>query len=865
MQKPMVALVALCAAWLVKADTIVSITENTTYTRDQIVANDARFEIAEGAVLTLYLDQDLLCKGATGKGKLVKVGPAQLEFTNPASGNQADGGVEIQVNEGRLKFTEASIGTATITLGANGALDNYGWPSFNGTLTVHNETDKTIFTNSGYYSARLYGDGSFVKTGAGALTVESYFSINGSIRIDEGLLVFNKAISRDRGTLAGISGDGWYKLAYAGLTDTFPANGPLLLNYFNFNGDETDRGIKPLSGGQASDDASRYEATDRGKAVQVIESGVMTAMYCDNATLGTDSFTILARAKTQKQDKTVLFSYGRRDDGAIGFRTDANGNVQFAAWKSGAITSESAYATVVDPTTRYHLYAMVYDSAAQTMSFYADGALVETVAYSLAIAGSKFQLGAIHGGTDGADSNKSTEVYLDELRTYTGAMTASEVATWAGTMPIWPSLRNTWRNTAGDAAWDNVANWSDGRLPAADEVFDVVIDEGVTLVYETTANTSLTATFSGKGTFKKTGSAQLTLNNGGSGRIAEGGVTLEIAEGKLLCNNGAGDPAFGAVTFVLGEDESAQLDNFGWMDFYGTVTLVSTTEKTVFNNNGHNGGGTASVRQNGKIVKDGTGTIVFKARLNQAPNAIEVKAGTFVLSLAKDLGYTYSGTVSGAGRFVKKGTDTLIMSGPQSMTGGLEIAEGSVELWSESTSTICGIYGPGTLVKGTGLLRVGRGPDNASLKGATLKLNAGTAQFGENGFADGALLQDSTIIFDGGTFTGWGWPNVVNVTFDCRQDATIFEGTNTGHSISNGRFTKTGSGTLTVNAHLKGTTAVTLAEGVMSVLIARWIEAGVTVVPAEEVAEKYRVKMVEDGYARSFYLDRRGGFTVIVQ
>lgn len=909
------------SAGIASADTTVSINTSQTLTKDQVPA-DARFEFSNGAVLTLEVSSDLSIKGATGSGKLVKTGSAKLTFTNPesASDNQIDGGVEIEVQQGVVSVNDARLGTATVTLGADGGFDNWGWPTLNGTLTVNAEDNKTILNNSGNgNTSSLLGSGTFVKTGAGTLTVNSYFGINGSVQIEAGTLVFNRSMNTGRGRISGISGEGSYKLGYAGLADEIPAKYGLV-HYLTFNGNENDQGLRPWNvGGQSATDGSRYEATDRGKAVQLSEESPQTAMYGDTAGLGEGDFTILARAKTQAQDKTVLFAFGQRGGGALGLRTDANGQVQFAAWKNG-LTASSAYATMSDATTRYHFYALTYDNSAHKIRFYADGQLVgEPVDYTLDISGSQYQLGAIHGGVNAEDSVKSTECFLDELRAYRGAMTADEIAAFAQTYPVWPD-GNTWKNTDGDFSWSNTANWSHGALPVTGE--DIIIDidgettlavpnsitlgnvivsgEGTlaftdtalsyaqltisresTVVYDITSETTFTTTIAGKGTLKKTGAGTLKLNNGSSGRLADGGVTIEIAGGKVLCNNGRGDPAFGDVRFVLGEADSAQLDNLGWMDFYGTVTLSSTTEKVVFANNGNN---PSSVRQGGKIVKEGTGTILFKSRLNQTANVLEVNDGRFCLFVQQGWNYDCSGTVSGSGRFVKTGAGTLTLTSAQTLNGGIEVAEGKVVLSSGSDSVIYGVKGPGELtLSGNGALSLGRwkgdAANTASVTGSVITVERSTLRFGNGGVQDGSMLRDCTINFNGGNATAYGWITLNGtVVVNAAQDCTMTANAN-NRTQGSGTLVKRGTGTLQWNSHID--TAVTIEDGTLDKVSntnftigdavrvqIEGIEAKLTVPESKVLTntgtslEKYRVvRSVEEGVA-TYSLEKRGGFTV---
>lgn len=90
----------------------------------------------------------------------------------------------------------------TFIIGENARLENYGWFTVNGTMTIENETDKKIFSNysgskldedtKGNCKATLSGNPAIVKRGAGALTIRSNFAsdFNSDIKVQEGKLLF---------------------------------------------------------------------------------------------------------------------------------------------------------------------------------------------------------------------------------------------------------------------------------------------------------------------------------------------------------------------------------------------------------------------------------------------------------------------------------------------------------------------------------------------------------------------------------------------------------------------------------------------------------------------------------------------------
>ncbi len=93
-----------------------------------------------------------------------------------------DGTVEVSIvqnstftiNSGTLKITDtAKIIDSTITLGETGNLENYGWPTFTGTVTIKTNYAKSILSNTGGNPSRIEGAPNFVKDGTGTLTLLS--------------------------------------------------------------------------------------------------------------------------------------------------------------------------------------------------------------------------------------------------------------------------------------------------------------------------------------------------------------------------------------------------------------------------------------------------------------------------------------------------------------------------------------------------------------------------------------------------------------------------------------------------------------------------------------------------------------------
>ncbi len=118
----------------------------------------------------------------------------------------------------------------------------------------------------------------------------------------------------------------------------------------------------------------------------------------------------------------------------------------------------------------------------------------------------------------------------------------------------------------------------------------------------------------GAGTFIKTGTAELTLNNKAGGYAVDG-VTIQIDGGNIKLNNGVNgitthgnnaDAKVKDATFILGNSSNATpITQYGWYDFYGTTTFENANDKTLF------GGGNFRAYEGFKLVKCGAGKLTF--------------------------------------------------------------------------------------------------------------------------------------------------------------------------------------------------------------------------------------------------------------
>ena len=157
--------------------------------------------VEDGAVLTLDVSSAKTLNGISGAGKLVKTGAAKLSVLIAKTGDIAVNGTTIQIEQGRIVFGDGSkdplMSNPTFIIGENGSLENYGWFTINGTLTINSAYDKVIFTNTnadsgtGGRNAKLQGAPAIVKKGTGAVTICASEADIPSITVEDGSIGFN--------------------------------------------------------------------------------------------------------------------------------------------------------------------------------------------------------------------------------------------------------------------------------------------------------------------------------------------------------------------------------------------------------------------------------------------------------------------------------------------------------------------------------------------------------------------------------------------------------------------------------------------------------------------------------------------------
>ncbi|VVE86329.1 autotransporter-associated beta strand repeat-containing protein [Pandoraea bronchicola] len=377
-----------------------------------------------------------------------------------------------------------------------------------------------------------------------------------------------------------------------------------------------------------------------------------------------------------------------------------------------------------------------------------------------------------------------------------------------------------------------------------------------------------TQTFSGANTF--TGGT--TINAGGialgsGGSLASTGAVSLLGGGTTFDISQASAQTIGALTGIA--NTSIALGN-------NALTFGDATDQTfsgVFSGSG------------GSIVKQGTGTMTLTGT-NTSGGGINVRAGTLVLqgsafanatplalsgngatldlSAAAGMTFgtlsgvngstvlignqtltigaagnsTFGGTISGAGGIVKQGSGSLLLSGAQTFTGGIDIASGRLALQGNNTLTGSNVVtvadnatfdiggaGPVSIgsLTGTSNSQVTLGSNTLTLgdaasatfagsiggTGGIVKLGAGTQTLtGQNAFTGQINIEEGTLALSG---TGTLSANPVSLAGGATLDISSGEN-QTVHALSGaaGSTIRLGSNTLSFGDNSDQTFAGTL-------------------------------------------------------
>ncbi|KRE84819.1 hypothetical protein ASG75_13125 [Rhodanobacter sp. Soil772] len=375
--------------------------------------------------------------------------------------------------------------------------------------------------------------------------------------------------------------------------------------------------------------------------------------------------------------------------------------------------------------------------------------------------------------------------------TFNGAVSGTGSLTQAGAGALILTGANTY--TGGTTISHGTLQLGNGGTTGS--ITGNVTDNG-SLVFDRSDDVTFNGIVSGSGSLKQAGAGALILTGT---NIYTGGTTISSGALQLQLGNGG---TTGSITGDVADNGSLVFDRSNDITFNGIVSSSGSLKQAgtgtliLAGANTYTGGTTIS----SGTLQLGNGGTTGSITGNVTDN------GSLVFNRSDDV--TFNGIVSSSGSLKQAGTDTLILAGANTYTGGTTISNGTLQLGnSGTTGSITGdVTDNGSLVfnrsddvtfngtiSGSGSLeQVGKGTltltGNNTYTGGT-RISNGTLQLGSYGMIGsitGDVVDNGSLVFN-------------------RSDDVTFNGIVSG----NGSLVQTGVGTLTLtgaNTYAGGTT-----------------------------------------------------------
>ena len=301
-------------------------------------------------------------------------------------------------------------------------------------------------------------------------------------------------------------------------------------------------------------------------------------------------------------------------------------------------------------------------------------------------------------GTGAVTINGGTTAALSGTNDYSGATTVNN----ASTLQIASALTNTSGITLDDGTLQTTATLS------LDRDFTLGAGNG-TLLVDPGQTATLSGSIGGAGALIKTGTGNLILsgtNNYSGGTTISAGTLTASSLGAL----GSGDITDNAALTISGGGTFAgNITGTGSLDVTigggGTLTLTGTTDYT----GATTVGGSTILALNSTNALTGTSHITFTnaaADFTSAMNGqtfdrdITIAGTQDTINIDSGTTVTLSGTIDGAGQFVKAGAGHLILTGTKTYAGGTDVTNGLLSV--NTTITGATTVGGGGSIGGTG-------------------------------------------------------------------------------------------------------------------------------------------------------------------
>lgn len=606
-----------------------------------------------------------------GARPIEKIGAGTLILTNTniyAGGTIINGGA-LQIGNGG---TTGTLGSGTVTI--------------NGAQLIFNRSDDITVAND------ITSSGTLIKRGGGTVTLTGAKGYSNTF-VEAGTLALRGTSPLSGGGVLQLTG-GTLDMGVDGVLSnathsggTLALNGRTLIlttgNYNASGGSLTGGGTIQFAGNSRGLLITGATSIDAGTTI--LSSGFNNRV--DIGSLGAD-YTLAAAitgsgAANNLGSMSVIL-------GNTGFRTTLSGNSSYAAG-----TSLNSGTLVVASDTALGTGALTM--AANTV-LESGGTGNRTLANAITLNGAgisianpsttnTFTLGGVIGGSNGFAKTGAGTLILTGNNSLSG-----NIALNAGTLQL-----------------------GSGALAGSLGSTGVVMANGTSLVFDSSASQNFSNAISGAGSLSKRGSGTLTLsgNNSFSGAVSLDGGALQLTGGSSIGDTAALSMA---TSTLLGVGSS---ETIGSLAGNGTVFLqASSVLTTGGNNNSTTFAG--SLTGLGGLTKTGSGTFTLTGTSNFV-GTTTISGGTLQIGNATTTGTIIGGpivnnaslvfnrsdnidssvAISGTGSLTKQGLGTLTLLSTNSYAGGTTISAGILQLGSGSTTGSLGTGGVTISTNGT--------------------------------------------------------------------------------------------------------------------------------------------------------------------
>lgn len=165
------------------------------------------------------------------------------------------------------------------------------------------------------------------------------------------------------------------------------------------------------------------------------------------------TWSIFVSAKISNTDNGILWSLGRKANGGVALVQHTE-KIALVKWTS---TSNTELISADVNSRQFHNFTVV--STGSKLQLWVDTTKVgEVDAVTLNTNG--WQLGGIHGGSDGTGLVKGSGAQLDEFGFWDSALSAEAIAELAEAFPVYPQIRYVYTTAAEEANWDTLGQFS---------------------------------------------------------------------------------------------------------------------------------------------------------------------------------------------------------------------------------------------------------------------------------------------------------------------------------------------------------------------------------------------------------------------